>query len=77
MDGLIPFTDSVQRIEEQKAVKALAPDPTVIQLRERLLSSNYADSLDTRVSLLAEVVFRTYIHHLQLIRDHQHEDHQA
>ena len=69
MDDLIFFGKPLDRIEDKKAVKDLEPDPTVVKLRQRLLSSNYGDSIDSRINILAEIVFRTYIHQLQLLKE--------
>ena len=35
-------------------------DPVVAQIHERLLRNDYADSLEVRIALLADMVFRIY-----------------
>ena len=36
-------------------------DPVIQQCHARLVRSDYADSLEVRIALLAELVFRSYI----------------
>ena len=36
-------------------------DPAVAQIHERLLRNDYADSLDVRIALLADMVFRIHL----------------
>lgn len=36
-------------------------DPVVVQLHERLMRNDYADSMEVRLALLAEMVFRIYL----------------
>ena len=68
MDGLRFFEEELT----SQASPPIEPDPMVLTLRNRIHAHNAADSLDVRVALLAELVFLTYIHHLnQLQRQRQ------
>lgn len=64
MDGLIDFNDLGRQRRASDCDGRVAPDPQVLQLRKRLLDGGLGDSLEVRVALIAELVFRTYIHQL-------------
>ena len=47
--------------EPEAVGTARAVDPVVTQLRQRLIQNEYADSLEVRITLLAEMIYRAYI----------------
>jgi hypothetical protein len=46
----------------------VVPIREMVRLRERIHESAFNDSVDTRITLLTELIFGTYIHNLQLHR---------
>ena len=61
---LVRFDDVRQQADETKQRRILEPDPVVVQLRHRLTSPDFCDCDATRLSMLAEMVYRIYHHTL-------------
>ena len=69
MEPLVPFTDSLQRVEEQHLRSTHEPEIAIQRLRERLVSPDYRDSMETRVTIVGEMIHRIYLHLLSLKRE--------
>lgn len=61
---IVRFEDVRQQAEETKQRRALDPDPVVVQLCYRLTNSDFRDSDSARLSMLTEMLYRIYLHHL-------------
>jgi hypothetical protein len=69
MDQLIRFEESIQRATDEATLSALHPDPAVQLLRNRLLSPNMHDSMETKVSIVGEMMYQIYLHWLAFERE--------
>lgn len=61
MGSLIQLNDLKARANATPApIREVATPPVIEQLRQRLLSGNYADSIDVKLAIVGELVYHTY-----------------
>jgi hypothetical protein len=69
MDQLIRFEESLQRATDEATLSVLQADRGVQALHSRLLSPNAHDSVETKVSIVGEMLYQMYLHLLAIERE--------
>jgi hypothetical protein len=69
MDKLVLFEEATDELKESTTRRSLEPLPYINQLRNRLISTDYRDSTETRVTISGELTYHCYNHLLEIIRN--------
>ena len=67
---LVDFSDSMHGVEASRNAEACKPDEGIFALRNRL-THDYKDSVEAKISYLAELNWRIYAHLLAIHKGNQ------